>query len=101
MVLIYTTCGSTEEAVKLGHLIVSRHLAAAVNIWPLQSIFREGDRIETRLEAGLLVKTVEVKLQQIEELIEANHGYAVPFIGAWDVRRINRAYKERMAAVIH
>ena len=101
MVFIYSTCKDTAEAVRLGDLIVKGHLAACVNIWPIQSMYMDGESLVNRTEAALLVKTVEKKLQPIEELLEKNHSYATPFVGAFDIRRINRAYKEWTATVIH
>jgi periplasmic divalent cation tolerance protein len=100
MVFIYTTCKDTTEATKLGDLIVKGHLAACVNIWPIQSMYMEGESLKNRTEAAMLVKTVEKNLQPIEDLIEKNHAYSTPFVGAFDIRRINRKYKEWAAEVI-
>ncbi|MEK7608410.1 MAG: divalent-cation tolerance protein CutA [Patescibacteria group bacterium] len=100
MVLIYTTCKDTTEAVRLGDLIVKSHAAACVNIWPMQSMYMDGETLKSQTEATLLIKTLESKQQEIEDLILKNHTYAVPFIGAIEVRRVNREYKEWMAGVI-
>ncbi|MCR4328595.1 MAG: divalent-cation tolerance protein CutA [Patescibacteria group bacterium] len=100
MVLIYTTCKNTEEAVKIGKIILDKKLASCVNIWPLQSMYYWQGRLENHLETGMLVKTLEHHLSEIESLIEANHSYATPYIGAIEVRRFNRAYREWMSSVI-
>ena len=96
MVLIYSTHENTEEAVKMGNLLLKRRLAACVNIWPIQSMVRDGDEIESRLEAVLLIKTSESNIAETEALIEQNHTYSVPFVGAIDVKRFNRTYREWM-----
>jgi periplasmic divalent cation tolerance protein len=100
MVFIYTTCKDTTDAVKLGDSIVKGHLAACVNIWPIQSMFMEGEELKSQTEAAMLIKTVEKHLQPIEDLIEKDHVYSTPFVGAFDIRRINRKYKEWTATVI-
>ena len=100
MILIYTSCKNTEEAVKIGDQILKRQLASGVNIWPAQAMnYREG-QLHNALVAVLIIKTVETKLQIIEDLIDAHHGGSSPFVGAIEVRRFNHAYKEVMAATI-
>ena len=100
MVLIYTTCRDTEEAKRIGKLLVERGLAACINVWPIESMYMWEGELKDDVEAGLFVKTLESKIQDVEDLIAENHTYATPFIGAMDVRRINRAYKEWMSEVI-
>ncbi len=100
MVLIYTTCKNEEEGKKLAKLIIEHHMASCVNVWPIQSVYRWEGEIKEDQEAGVLVKTLESKLQPIEDLIMQNHAYVTPFIGAVDVRRINHAYKEWMSEVV-
>lgn len=100
MVFIYSTCKDTKEATRLGNLIIKSHLAACVNIWPIQSMIMEGDKLKNQTEAAILIKTIEKNLQPVEDLLEANHSYATPFVGAFDIRRINRKYKEWMATVV-
>jgi len=100
MVLIYSTCRGEEEARKLARLLMERNLASCVNIWRIGSIYKwEGDLREER-EVAFLIKTLESKVQDIEDLIVSNHEYATPFIGVVDIRRINRAYKEWMSQVL-
>ncbi|KKS82958.1 MAG: CutA1 divalent ion tolerance protein [Candidatus Wolfebacteria bacterium GW2011_GWC1_43_10] len=100
MVLIYTTCRDEEEAKKISSLLVEKHLAACVDMWPVSSCYRWEGAIRCENEYELLVKTSESKLQDIEDMIAANHSYSVPFIGAVDVRRINRPYKEWMVQMV-
>lgn len=101
MVFVYTTCKDTKEAVRLGDLIVKGHFAACVNIWPIQSMYMDGKELKSQTEAAMIVKTIEKNLQPIEDILEKNHAYQTPFVGAFDIRRINRVYKEWAATVIH
>lgn len=100
MVLIYTTCKNTDEAKKIGKLVIEKNLAACVNIWPMESTYFWQDKIVEDNEATLLIKTNESKIAEIEELILKNHIYATPFIGSIDVRRLNREYREWMSTVV-
>ena len=100
MVLIYTTCRDTKEAVKLGTLVLQEREAACVNIWPIQTIYHGDGGLRNELEAAMLIKTAEPRLGEIEALIEKNHSYSVPYVGAIDVRRFNRRYREWMTSVI-
>jgi len=101
MVFIYTTCRDVEEAKKLGELMISKHLAACVDFWPIESCYEWQGAMKCEKEYAVLVKTNEPKVAEIEDLITANHSYQVPFVGMVDVRRLNRAYKEWMAQVVH
>ena len=101
MILIYTTCRDTTEAVKIGQLIIEQKMAIAVNLWPIQSLRAsdDGTAVSER-EAILIVKTNEQKVQDVENLILQNHTYAVPFIGVVNLHRVNREYKEWMQSVM-
>ena len=100
MVLIYTTCQNSEEAKKIGKLIVEKKFASCVNIWPIDSIYFWENEVKNDDEAVLIIKTIEAKVQQIEDLIMQNHSYSLPCIAVVDVRRVNRAYKEYMSQCI-
>ncbi|MEK7143997.1 MAG: divalent-cation tolerance protein CutA [Patescibacteria group bacterium] len=94
MVFIYTTCQNSEEARKIGKMIVEKKLAGCVNIWPIESIYFWEEKIREDNEAVLLIKTTESKVAEIENIILSNHSYAVPIIATIDIHRINREYKE-------
>lgn len=85
----------------MGKLLVEKHLAACVNIVPIESVYEwQGQLVEDK-EAALLIKTNEPKVAEIEEFILKNHSYSVPLAAVVDVRRVNREYKEWMSAVIN
>lgn len=100
MVLIYTTCKDTAEAVKIGKILLDEKLASCVNVWPIQSMYYLDGKLENHLEAGMFIKTLEHHLATVEELIAKNHSYSVPYVGAIEVRRFNRPYREWMTSVI-
>ncbi|OGZ32749.1 MAG: hypothetical protein A3H02_02090 [Candidatus Niyogibacteria bacterium RIFCSPLOWO2_12_FULL_41_13] len=100
MIFIYTTCKDAAEAKKLGKLIVEKRLAGCVNVWPIESMYwwqeksEKQEKIVEDKEVVLLIKTLQQKVSQIEELILKNHSYAVPCIATIFVDRVNQNYKE-------
>ena len=100
MVFIYITCRDAEEAKKLGKIIIEDHLAACINIWPVESMYIWKEKLTEEKEAVLLVKTSEARVQDIEDLIHKHHTYSIPLVGTVDLRRINRAYKEWASQII-
>lgn len=89
-----------EEAEKLGGLIISKKIAACVDLWPITSCYNWEGAYQCVEQAMLLVTTFEAKLEEVNEIISENHTYSVPLIAGVDVRRINRPYKEWMTEVI-
>ena len=100
MVFVYTTCRDIDEAKKISRLLVEQRLASCCNFWQINSVYSWEGAIKDDQETALLVKTLEIKLPDIENLILSNHSYSVPIIAAIDVKRINRAYKEWMVRCI-
>lgn len=100
MIFIYTTCQNPTEARKIGKMIIEKKLAACVNVWPIESIYFFGGEVKEDDESVLLIKTIEAKVQEIEDLISANHSYDIPCIAVINIQRINRLYKEWMAQCI-
>ena len=100
MVFIYTTFKSAEEAKRMGRTIIERHLASCVNIDPVETIYEWKGQIVEDNEVALVVKTNESKVQDIEDIILESHLHDMPFVGVFDLRRINRNYKEWMSTVI-
>jgi periplasmic divalent cation tolerance protein len=96
MVFIYTTCKSTEEAERLGRIIISKKIAACVDYWPVSSCYNWQGEMKCVSQAMLLVTTFESKLDSVNQIISENHTYSIPLIAGVDVRRVNHPYKEWM-----
>jgi periplasmic divalent cation tolerance protein len=100
MVLIYTTCKNTEEAVQIGSELIKQKLAAAVNLWPIQNLKQVDGGVKSELHAALLIHTTEPRMQEIEDVITKHRHYTTPYVGAIDIRRFNRPYRQWMFSVI-
>ncbi len=86
--IILCTCPDKNTAKKLAHLLITKKLAACVNILPgLLSIYSWEEQIESVQEHLLLIKTNKDNYQAIETLLFKNHPYEVPEIIAVPIER--------------
>lgn len=82
---LYITARDTEEAHQIGLTLVREKLAACVNYFPIESIYRWQGKIEENSEIALLVKTRKSLVQKVIERTKALHSYAVPCIESWAI----------------
>ena len=80
-IIIYTSIDSKKNAKTLAEIIINNHLAACVNIIPIeQSVYLWNGKIESESEFQLMIKTdIEYK-SSLEKLIKDNHPYELPEI---------------------
>ena len=98
MVFIYTTFQNPEEAKAVAKTVLEKKLGGWVDMWPINSVyFEDGEFKEVKGGAALLITTIELKLQDIENLVSQNHGSKASAIAAIGIQRINRPYKEHIA----
>ena len=78
-ILVMTTTGSKDEAVKLANTLVERRLAACVNVVPhVQSVYRWNDKVEHAEEFLLLIKTYGTALERVRTLNREMNSYDLP-----------------------
>lgn len=82
---LYITARDAEEAHRIGLTLVQEKLAACVNYFPIQSIYRWRGKIEENAEVGLLVKTRQSLVEKVIERTKALHFYEVPCIESWKI----------------
>ena len=78
--IVYITAANLEEAQKIGKTLVNERLAACVNIFPIQSIFRWKEKIDEANEFGMIVKTKSNKIKEIEQRVKELHSYEIPCV---------------------
>ena len=79
--LVYCTCPDDDTAQQLAELVVSKQLAACVNIITgIQSVFAWQGKIEVEDEALLLIKTTEAGLDELQQVLQEQHPYELPEI---------------------
>jgi len=78
--LVLVTCGSRNEAARIAQGVVSKRLAACVNILsaPVDSVYRWKGKVEKAREFLLLIKTSRGRLVALRREVEKLHSYEVP-----------------------
>jgi len=79
LVVAWTTCETTDDAERLGRLLVENRLAACVQIGAaIRSIYPWNGRVEVSEETPLSIKTTEARVESLKEALDAHHPYEVP-----------------------
>jgi len=83
---VYITASSVEEAEIIGRNLVSRKLAACVNIVEgMKSIYHWENKIETDEEVVLIAKTKQALIDELTENVKALHSYKCPCVVALQI----------------
>jgi periplasmic divalent cation tolerance protein len=80
LALVLTTCGDAENAQLIARDLVEKRLAACVQIFPIESVFRWDGKIQNEPELILLCKIRRADYADVEAAIRATHPYDVPEI---------------------
>jgi periplasmic divalent cation tolerance protein len=87
-IVIVTTVGTEEQANTIARELVSRRLAACVNIFSgVRSIYRWKGKVCQDGELVLVIKTLESEFEAVAEAIRELHTYELPEILAFAVTR--------------
>jgi len=80
-IVVFVTCGSEEEGLKIANALVEEHLAACVNlVSPIRSIYRWGGKIWDEKEWLLIIKTQKERFGELEKKVRSLHSYSLPEI---------------------
>ena len=91
--LLYITCGSKIEAVKLGKLLVKNKFVACTNIISnIRSIFNWQHKVTQSQEAILIGKTQKKNVSKIIKLVERKHTYKCPCILFFDIEKGSKKF---------
>jgi len=94
-IVVLITCGSEEEASKIGRSLVEDRLAACVNIVsPIRSIYRWKGKVCDEKEWLLLIKTQKQRFEALEKKVKSLHSYSVPEIVALPILQGSSTYLE-------
>jgi periplasmic divalent cation tolerance protein len=91
--LVLSTASSRKEALKLADLILSKRLAACVNIsGSIESHYWwKGKKAKGR-EVQIWIKTRTALYKKLERTLKNHHSYSVPEILAFPIRQGSRDY---------
>jgi periplasmic divalent cation tolerance protein len=78
--IVLVTCGTLKEARRIARTVVSKRLAACVNISlsPVESFYTWKGKLEKAREYLLVMKTTAKRLAELEEEVKRLHSYDVP-----------------------
>ncbi|WP_043644072.1 divalent-cation tolerance protein CutA [Caenispirillum salinarum] len=80
-VLIYMTAGSTEEAKKVGRVLVEERLAACVNILGgMTSLYWWDDAVQEDDEVAFIAKTRQGMVDDVIARVKEVHSYDCPCV---------------------
>lgn len=96
-IVVFSTCGSAEEAEKIARALVSKRLAVCVNLLPaMRSIYRWKGAIEEAQEILLVIKSSRALFGEVRAEIEKLHSYEVAEVIATQIVDGSEAYLEWM-----
>ncbi len=92
--VVLVTCGSLKEARKIARQVVSKRLAACVNVVrsPIESFYTWKGKLENAREYLLIMKTTAKRLSELEREVKALHSYEVPEFIAVPITEGSRKY---------
>ena len=100
--VVLVTCGSLAEGRKIARAVVTKRLAACVNIVsaPVESIYRWKGKVEQAREFLLIIKTTARRLKDLEKEIARLHSYDIPEFLVLKVEGGSQSYLEWLAEAI-
>ena len=99
--LLLTTTSSRDHANTLAAELVSRRLAACVNILgPVSSVYQWQGEIERAEEFVLLIKTTEAQLGAIQQALCELHSYQLPELISFSIESGLEPYLDWIAASV-
>jgi periplasmic divalent cation tolerance protein len=90
---VLSTAPNIKKARQLAGLLVSKRLAACIQILPgLESHYRWSGKKETSKEVLLIIKTKASAYKKLEQAILKNHPYEVPEIVCLPMTKGSKSY---------
>ena len=92
-IVVLSTCGSEEEALRVARELVEARLAACVNVAPgVRSIYRWQGEVQDDNEWLLVIKSRRDLLEKLQGQLHKIHSYEVPEVMALSVVDGSPAY---------
>jgi len=99
--VVLTTTSSREEAHRIAQALITEHLAACVNLYPITSVYRWEGKVCNDEEIQLVIKTDLNRFEQLQARITQLHSYELPEIIALPITQGASNYLHWMAAQLH
>ena len=99
--VVFMTASNREEAELLADMLVSKHLAACVQIMPeMDSVYRWQGKVERQREFLLIAKTLASKFEEIQSEVVKLHSYETPEIVAFPLSAVSNPYLQWLSASV-
>ncbi|NJN23142.1 MAG: divalent-cation tolerance protein CutA [Acaryochloridaceae cyanobacterium RL_2_7] len=98
--VVLVTAPNESEAESLAGDLLSKKLAACVNIFPVQSTYLWEGKVQCDREYQLIIKTTAERFQMIEQRILELHSYEVPEIISLPVQQGSSSYLSWIADTV-
>ena len=93
ILVVLSTASSRKEALKIAGILLTKRLAACINIVPsVTSLYWWKGRKEKGKEVLLLIKTKKALWGKLEQTLRQIHSYSVPEILALPVSAASKPY---------
>ena len=95
VISVYAVFANSEEAERIGRLMIEERLAACVNILgAIRSIYRWQGQVETADEVAAIFKTSDARADALITRIASLHSYDVPCVATWPIDKILAPYAD-------
>lgn len=92
MILIFVTTENKKDAKKLANYLIDKHLAACVNVFPVDSFyFWKGQKVNYQ-EYELIIKTKKEMFGKVQKVVETVLSYEISQIINVEVQEANKPY---------
>jgi periplasmic divalent cation tolerance protein len=96
--IVMTTCGGKPEAELIATRLVEERLAACVQMFPIESVYRWEGAVENAQEWMLFCKIKASDYATVEEAIRAAHTYSNPEIVEVEIENGSKVYLDWIAS---
>lgn len=101
MIYIFITCPNKNEAREILQSLLNERLVACGSIFPdVESHYIWNGKIESSLEAKMILKTTKEFFNKIEKLVELHCSYKICEMAAVDTLLVSNEYKNWMEQVL-
>lgn len=79
--IVYMTASDTDEALRIGRVLVAEKLAACVNVLgPITSVYEWQGKVEEGGEVAFIAKTTEQCMAALTQRVKELHSYDCPCV---------------------
>jgi periplasmic divalent cation tolerance protein len=90
--IVYSTTKGIAEARRIANSLIKERIAACINIFPIQSLYKWNGKLCNAKEYGMIIKTRQNLVQDAIKRIKSMHSYNVPCIISFSINKGNKEF---------